>query len=99
MGSMIPLASSILHDLRADLLHDLLDLGDVRIERHVERDLVDHPVAAEVLDRTEIAERCTVNSGPRWWRSRIERNEKPSTVPRKLPLTMYSPTRKASSIR
>lgn len=36
---------------------------------------------------------------PFWWRSLIERSVKPSTVPLARPQSMYSPTRKASSVR
>src|SRR6516162_6490398 len=36
---------------------------------------------------------------PFWWRSRTERSDIPSTVPRNRPVSIYSPTRKASSIR
>jgi hypothetical protein len=41
----------------------------------------------------------TMLSWPFWWRSRIERTEKPSTVPLALLPSMYSPTRKESSAR
>ena len=41
----------------------------------------------------------TMWSWPFWWRSRIERTEKPSTVPLTLLPSMYSPTRNESSAR
>ena len=50
-----------------------------------------------VIDAT--SPKRMVLSGPFWWRSWKERMEIFSTVPLILPMSMYSPTRKASSTR
>src|SRR5690606_38473646 len=45
------------HDLLADLLDDLLHPIEIGIVGNADRELVDHPVAAHVLHRAELAER------------------------------------------
>ena len=67
--------------LLADLLDDLLHLVEIGIVGDADRQLVDHPVAAHVLDRTRARRTARCSSGPRWWRSLTERSENDSTVP------------------
>ena len=47
----------IVLQLLADLLDELAHLLEVGVVGHADRDLVDHPVAAHVLHRAELAER------------------------------------------
>src|SRR5262245_27821273 len=54
----------ILRKVSADLLDDLLRLVEIRVVSHADRQLVDDPIAAHVLNRAELAKRNDVKISP-----------------------------------